>query len=428
MRATIPPPELFTAHRQKLAALLGNDSIAIVHSNDIYPSNADATLPFKQSNDLFYLSGIAQEETILILFPGAFDPKDREILFLRETNDTIAVWEGAKLTKESASVRSRIPTVHWLSAFEPSLARLIPQASEIFLPTNEHPRSSSAIESRNDRFIKTCQARFPLHQYRRLAPLLHKLRVIKSSVEIEFTRKACEITAAGFQRILPLVKPGVGEWEIEAEFIHEFTRRGSRGFAYPPIIAGGANSCVLHYTANDRLLCKGDLLLLDVAAEYGGWNSDMSRTIPVSGKFTPRQRKIYQAVLRVLRHASEILRPGILLPDYQNAILSFMEKELVDLKLFTSAEAAAQPPSKPLVKKFFMHGTSHHLGLDVHDVSPPNEPVAPGMLFTIEPGIYIPAEKTGVRLENNFLIGETHNTDLMSAIPIEPEDIEALMN
>eukprot|EP00903_Cladosiphon_okamuranus_P003859 g3857.t1 len=401
--------------------------IAILHSNDIYPTNADATLPFKQSNDLFYLTGVAQEETILLLFPDAHEPSDREILFLRETNPTIAVWEGAKLSKQQATERTGITNIQWTSAFEATLDRLVPQVENIYLPTNEHPRADCSVETLNDRFIRKCKDRFPLHQYRRLAPFLHKLRAIKSAEEIRFTEHACRITEAGFRRILPIVADGVGEWEIEAEFIHEFIRSGSKGFAYHPIIAGGANTCVLHYTANDQRLRDGDLLLLDVAAEYAGWNSDMTRTIPVSGTFTPRQREVYEAVLRVMRFANGILRPGILLADYQKAVHHRMEKELVALKLFTSEEAAAQPESKPLVKKYFMHGTSHHLGLDVHDVSPPNEPVAPGMVFTIEPGIYIPEENIGIRLENNYLIGETENLDLMAGIPIEPDEIESLM-
>ncbi len=427
MRTTLPSAALFIRHRQNLTNLLKPRSIVIVHSNDIYPSNADATLPFKQSSDLFYLTGVAQEETILLLFPDAHDPNDREILFLRESNELIAVWEGAKLSKEEARERTGVHRVEWHSGFNAILNRLVPQAETIYLRTNEHPRAGVAIETRNDRFIKECRARFPLHHYERLAPLLHRLRVVKTEEEISFTRTACEITESGFRRILPFVRPGVGEWEVEAEFIHEFTRSGSRGFAYSPIIAGGKNACVLHYTQNDQLLQDGDLLLLDVAAEYGGWNSDMTRTIPVSGKFSPRQREVYTAVLRIMRFANSILRPGILIPDYQKMILAEMEKEMVSLNLFTQAEADAQDDTKPLVKKYFMHGTSHHLGLDVHDVSPPNEPVAEGMLFTIEPGIYIPQERIGIRLENNYLIGKTENTDLMATIPIDPDEIEALM-
>ncbi|MGJ8633688.1 MAG: aminopeptidase P N-terminal domain-containing protein [Luteolibacter sp.] len=427
MRTETPSAGLFESHRKNLAALLPPGALAVVQSNDIYPANADATLPFKQNNDLFYLTGVAQEETILLLFPTAHDPKDREILFLRETNKTIAVWEGAKLSKEQAKERTGIPRIEWISAFDTTLNRLALQAGTLFLTTNEHLRSSTTVETRNDRFIKECKARFPLHNYQRLAPLVYQLRSIKSEEEITFTKKACKITEAGLRRILPLVKPGIGEWELEAEFIHEFIRSGSRGFAYTPIIAGGANTCVLHYIANDQPLKDGDLLLLDVGAEYAGWNSDMTRTIPVSGRFTPRQRQVYDAVLTVMRFAESILRPGILIADYQKQVLAEMEKALISLDLITEDDAAAQDDSKPLVKKHFMHGTSHHLGLDVHDVSILTQPVTEGMLFTIEPGIYIPAENIGIRLENNYLIGKTKNTDLMATIPLDPDEIESLM-
>lgn len=427
MRTTQPSSALFTSHRKNLAALLPESSIAVVHSNDIYPANADATLPFKQSNDLFYLTGIVQEETVILLFPSAQDPIDREILFLREPNELLSTWEGEKLSKEAAKERTGIARVEWVSNFENTFARLVLHAENIYLTTNEHLRSVATIQTRNDRFIKECQAHFPLHNYRRLALLLHKLRVIKSSEEIEFTEKACRITEAGFRRVLGFVRPGVGEWEIEAELNHEFTRQGSRGFAYPPIIATGKNACCLHYGANDVRAQDGEMILLDVAAEYGGWNSDMTRSIPASGKFTARQRKVYEAVLRIVRYAEGILRPGILIPAYQKMIVAETEKELIGLELFTAEEAAAQDDTKPLVKKYFMHGTSHHLGLDVHDVSPANEPVAVGMVFTIEPGIYIREENLGIRLENNYLIGETGNIDLMASIPIEPDEIEKLM-
>lgn len=427
MRTQTPPPQLFITHRENLTALLPPGALAIIPSNDTYPANADATLPFKQNSDLFYLTGIAQEDTILLLCPTAHDPNDREILFLRETNDTIAIWEGAKFTKAQAKARTGIPRIEWLSTFHSTLSRLAFQSETLYLTTNEHPRSATAIETHHDRFIKDCKTRFPLHRYARLAPLLYQLRAIKSPEEIRFTEIACRITGEGFHRILGFVKPGIGEWEVEAEFIHEFTRAGSRGFAYTPIIAGGQNACVLHYITNDALLKKGDLLLLDVAAEYAGWNADMTRTIPVSGKFSPRQREVYLAVLRILRFAEKILRPGILIADYQRQIIAEMEKELIALHLFTPQQAAAQDDSKPLVKKYFMHGTSHHLGLDVHDVAPAHLPVAPGMLFTIEPGIYLPEENLGIRLENNYLIGQSENTNLMAHIPIEPDHIEALM-
>lgn len=427
MRTKIPSAGLFTTHRKSLTDLLDKQSLAIIQSNDVQPTNADAAHVFKQSNDLFYLTGIAQEETILLLFPDAHDPRDREILFLRESNDHIAVWEGTKYTKDLARERTGISRVEWTSAFDATLTRLAPQAENIFIATNEHPHANMSVDTRSIRFARECQRRFPLHTFRRLAPLIYKLRAFKSEEEIEFTQTACDITEAGFRRVLGFVKPGAGEWEVEAEFIHEFTRRGSHGFAYAPIIAGGLNACILHYIPNDQVLKDGELLLLDVGAEYGGWNADMTRTIPVSGKFTPRQRDVYNAVLRVLRYADSILRPGILMIDYQKMVVAETEKELIGLGLFTAEEAAAAPKDKPLVKKYFMHGTSHHLGLDVHDVTPTTESVAVGMLFTIEPGIYIPEEGMGVRLENDYLIGEKENTNLMANIPIEADEIEKLM-
>jgi Xaa-Pro aminopeptidase len=401
--------------------------MAVVQSNDIQPTNADASQPFKQGSDLFYLTGVAQEETVLILFPEAREPEDREILFLRESNDHIAVWEGTKLTKEQARERTGVSRVEWTTAFDGIMNRLMPQAESVYLSTNEHPRGDLGFETKSLRFARDCQARFPLHTYRRLAPLIYGLRSVKSNEEVEFTQIACDITEAGFRRVLGFVKPGVGEWEVEAEFIHEFIKRGSHGFAYTPIIAGGLNACILHYIPNDQILEDGDLLLLDVAAEYGGWNADMTRTIPVSGKFTPRQKDVYNAVLRMMRYAASILRPGVFIADYQKMVIAQMDKELIGLGLYTAEEAAAAPKDKPLVKKYFMHGTSHHLGLDVHDVSPPNQPVAAGMIFTIEPGIYIPEEGMGVRLENDYLIGEKENIDLMANIPIEADEIEALM-
>lgn len=427
MRTKLPSAELFTAHRNNLSAQFEPGSMAVVQSNDMQVTNADAFQPFKQSNDLFYLTGVAQEETVLLLFPSAREPEDREILFLRESNDLIAIWEGAKLTKEQARARTGITRIEWTTEFNSILNRLMPQAESVYLSTNEHPRGDLSYGTKSLRFAKECQSLFPLHNYRRLAPLIYGLRSIKSEEEVEFTQIACDITEAGFRRVLGFVEPGVGEWEVEAEFIHEFIRHGSRGFAYAPIIAGGLNACILHYIPNDQSLKDGDLLLLDVAAEYGGWNADMTRTIPVSGKFTPRQKDVYNAVLRMVRYADSILRPGVFIADFQKMVVAQMEKELIGLGLFTAEEAAAAPKDKPLVKKYYMHGTSHHLGLDVHDVSPSNQAVAPGMIFTIEPGIYIPEEGMGIRLENDYLIGERENIDLMAGIPIEADEIEKLM-
>lgn len=409
--------------------MLKPDSMVILHANDIYPTNADGTLPFKQNANLMHLTGVDQEETILMLFPDAPDPRDREILFVKETSEHIAIWEGAKLTKEMAREVSGIDRVEWLTEFDGIWHRLGPLVDHFYLDTNESLRSTNVVETRNARFIRQCQMRYPLHRYERLAKLMHKIRVIKDPEEIKIIQKACDITKAGFLRILPFIKPGVGEWEIEAELLHEFVRRGSRGFAYSPIIGSGSSNCVLHYVENDKRCLDGELVLLDVAAEYLGWASDLTRTVPVSGRFTKRQRDVYDAVLRVLRGANEILRPGNCIKDYQAQVIEMMEEELVGLGLFSVSEAKAQTPAKELVKKYFMHGTSHHMGLDVHDVfGGPLEKLEQGMVFTIEPGIYIREEGFGVRLENDVVIGKDKNADLMESIPIEAEEIEELMN
>ena len=420
--------ELFIRHRDTLRALLKPGAIVIVHSNDIYPTNADGTMAHHQQSDLMHLTGVRQEDTILLLMPDAVEPTEREILFVRKTSDEIAVWEGQKLTKDQAREVSGIERVEWTESFDDILPRLMVQAERVYLASNEHPRSVRVVETRNDRFIKKCRERFPLHRYERLAPLMHRIRMIKDEEEIAIIRKACDITGAGFRRVLGFIKPGVGEWEIEAELLHEFVRRGSRGFAYLPIVGSGANACVLHYLENRSRCADGEMVLLDVAAEYNGWNSDLTRTVPVNGRFTKRQRQVYDAVLRIFRGANDLLRPGIRLPEYQKQCVEIVERELVGLGLIEARAAREQGPDKPLVKKYFMHGVSHHLGLDVHDVSPPHEPIAEGMVLTIEPGIYIREENLGVRLENDVLVGADRNTDLMASIPIEAAEIEELMN
>ena len=420
---------LFTKNREKLKGLLKPNSIVVVHANDILPTNADGTLLLHQNKDLFYLSGIDQEEAILLLFPDAQMERDREILFVRETNEHLAIWEGPKVNKEQGTEISGIERVEWTDSFEGTLLGLVPQAEHIYLATNEHLRAMRVVETRNDRFVKECQARFPLHRYERLAPVMNQLRIIKEQPEIDILQKACDITEAGFRRVLEFLKPGVGEWEVEAEYLHEFVRSRSRGFAYSPIIGSGKNACVLHYLENNKVCQDGEMLLMDVAAEYANWNADMTRTVPVNGRYTARQRAVYDSVLSVFRQANEILRPGITPKDYQHQVRQFMEIELIGLGLLDAKEAKEQDREKlPLVNQYFMHGTSHHLGLDVHDVGPFNEPVREGMVFTIEPGIYIPDENLGVRLENDVVIGKDSNFDLMGNIPIEAEEIEELMN
>jgi len=421
-------PQLFVRNREKLRARLLPNSIVIVLANDILPTNADGTMAFKQNSDLFYLSGVDQEETVLVLMPDAKDPKEREILFVKETSEHIAIWDGEKLNKEQARAATGVERIEWSHGFESWMHRLIPQADHIYLTTNEHLRAATVVETANDRFIKKCQARYPLHRYERLAPVMHQLRMVKDPVELQIMQRACDITEAGFRRLLGFVKPGVGEWEVEAELAHEFIRRGSRGFAYNPIIGSGKNACVLHYLENHSVCQDGEMLLLDIAAEYAGWASDLTRTIPVNGRFTARQRDVYNSVLRVFRGANEILRPGNRQLEYQKAVVELMEEELVRLGLISAKDAKEQGPDKPLVRKYFMHGVSHHLGLDVHDVCPPHEPFAEGNVFTIEPGIYIREEGLGVRIENDVLLGKDRNIDLMAKIPIEVDEIEELMN
>jgi len=419
--------QLFINNRKRFAALLKPNAIAIFNSNDVLPTNADGSLKFKQNSDLFYLSGIDQEESILVIYPDAKDGVHKEVLFLKETNEHIAIWEGHKLTKAEALTVSGIQKVYWLSEFKTVLRSLMAEAETVYLNTNEHVRAVVETETREARFVKWCMAEYPVHKYERSAPLMHNLRAIKQDTEIELIQQACNITEKGFRRLLSFIKPGVWEYEIEAELIHEFTRHRSNGFAYTPIIASGYNSCVLHYIDNS-LQCKdGDILLLDVAAEYANYNSDLTRTIPVNGKYTPRQKEVYNAVLRVMKAATKMLVPGTLMADYQKTVGQLMEEELIKLNLLSADDVKKQNPDAPLYKKYFMHGTSHYLGLDVHDVGNRYRKFEAGMVFTCEPGIYIREESLGIRIENNILITSNGPKDLMANIPIEANDIEALM-
>jgi Xaa-Pro aminopeptidase len=417
---------MFLAHRANLAKLMLPNSLAVVNANDILPTNADGTLVLRPNSDLFYLAGIEQEETILLLYPDAHEENMREILFLRETNDLIAPWEGDKLTKEEARKISGVKRVEWLSEFRPLFHRLMCECEHVYLNSNEHKRASIEVPTREARFIEDTQAQYPLHDYQRLARLMHRLRAVKSDSEVALIRQACSITKAGFLRVCRFVKPGVMENEVEAEFAHEFIRRGGN-FAYSPIIACGKNACALHYLANDQRCRRGELLLLDVAASYANYNSDLTRTIPVSGRFTRRQRQVYNAVLRVLRSASAAATPGKLPRQWQKEAEALVEKELVDLGLLKMAEIRKQDPDKPALKKYFMHGVGHPLGLDVHDVADTTLPIQEGWVLTVEPAIYLPAEGFAVRLENDILVQTNGNVDLMADIPIEAGDIEKLM-
>lgn len=421
---------LFVTNRKRLVKELKPGSVAVFNSNDIMPTNADGTMRFRQNNDLFYMTGVDQEETILVLCPDYPDKKFREVLFLRETSELIATWEGHKLTKEEARQLTGIETVLWTSEFHRLFNTMLVMGGVefVYLNTNQHYRAEVAVETRDARFIKWCKEKYPLHKYERIAPILSKLRAVKSEIEIELLQKACDITNKAFRRVLKFVKPGVQEFEIEAEFIHEFIRSGSRGFAYEPIIASGANSCVLHYIENNKPCKTGDILLLDVGAEYANYNADMTRTIPVNGKFTKRQKDVYNAVLRVKRAAMKLLKPGALYFDYHKEVQKVMESELIKLKLIDKIDVKKQQPERPLFMKYFMHGTGHHLGLDVHDTGNMFDKMKEGTVWTIEPGIYIKEEGLGVRLENNVVITKNGLRDLMKNIPIEVEEIEELMN
>ncbi len=420
--------DLFIKNRERFSHQLKPDSIAIFHSNDLMPTNADGTMAFRQNNDLFYLSGIDQEESVLVVFPDCPDKAHREVLFVRETNEHIAIWEGHKLTKEQVTEISGVETVYWTHEFVDRLTPLMAQAEFVYLNANEHSRANCEVQTRSDRMNAQLRQTFPLHKYERTAPIMHRLRYVKSQREVEMIQRACRITEKAFRRILGFVKPGVMEYEIEAEIIHEFVRRGSRGHAYSPIVASGRDSCVLHYIDNDKACKDGDVLLLDFGAEYGNYNADLTRTIPVNGRFSQRQKAVYNAVLRVMKEAKQMLIPGNTFQAYNKEVGKIMESELIGLGLLDATDVKNQNPKHPLYRKYFMHGTSHSLGLDVHDVDDRRIPFEAGMVFTCEPGIYIPDEGIGVRIENDILVDEKAPVDLMANIPIEAEEIEELMN
>ncbi len=420
--------KLFIQNRKKLAERMKPRSVAVIRSNDIMPTNADGTMGFKQNSNLFYLTGVDQEESIVLIAPDFPNDQMREILFLRETNEEIAVWEGHKLTREEGTATSGIQNIKWNSEFDQAFYTILAECDHIYLDSNEHIRNASSVETGNDRFIKECQSKYPLYQYKRLSPILTDLRVVKSEIEQALIQTACDMTEKGFRRVLEAVKPGVMEYEVEAEYLYEFIRNRSDGFAYPPIIGGGGNACVLHYLDNNQALQDGDLLLMDVGAAYSNYNADMTRTIPVNGRFSERQRAVYEAVLRVKNEATALLRPGSAIPEYHKEVGSIMEKELLGLGLIDQTDIKNENPEWPAYKKYFMHGTSHHLGIDVHDVGSVYKKFEVGMVFTVEPGIYIPEENIGVRLEDDIVITEEGHFNLMRNIPVEVEEIEELMS
>lgn len=421
--------DLFSKNRKKFTSKMENGCLAVFNSNDIYPISADGTMPFQQHRDIFYLSGVDQEESILVLFPQASNPAHREVLFLRETNEHIAIWEGEKLTKQAAFDTSGIKTVYWLQQFQSIFKQLMAEAQGIYFNTNEHLRANTDVETREDRFIKKTKEDYPAHQVHKAAPILHKIRSVKEKTEIELMQEACNITESGFRRLLSFIKPGVWEYEIEAELAHEFLRNRSKGFAYTPIVASGKNACVLHYIENNQQCKDGDVILLDVGAEYANYSSDLTRCVPVNGRFSARQKDVYNAVLHVKNEAQKLLVPGTIMAEYHKQVGVLMEEQLVNLGLISLNDIKNQSPDWPAYKKYFMHGTSHFLGLDTHDVGLWHEPIQAGMVFTCEPGIYIPEEGLGIRLEDDLVVQETGAPfNLMGNIPIEAEAIEDLMN
>ena len=419
-------PNLFINNRKLLSAKLVENSIAIFNANDIMPTNSDGTMPFKQNSDLFWLSGVDQEESVLAIIKN--NNQVEEMLFLKETNEHIAIWEGAKLDKELAQKNSGVEKIHWLNQMEEVLNINIEKANKIYLNKNIHSRSTSEVETRDDRFRKGLTKKHPKKEIVEVAPIMHELRFIKSEIEIELMKHACDITEKGLRRILPIIKPGIMEYQIEAELMHEFLSNRSAGFAYQPIIGSGVDSCVLHYIDNNKMCKDGDILLMDFGAEYANYASDLTRTVPVNGRFSERQKNVYNAVHRVMKEATNMLRPGTDHKKMQQEVIKIMEEELINLGLFDKEDVKRQDPSKPMYKKYFMHGTSHSLGLDVHDVGDTSTPMQPGMVFTCEPGIYIREEGIGIRLENDVLVTSGDPDDLMKNIPIDYQEIESLMN
>ncbi len=421
--------KLFKKNRKNFAAKMKPNSLAVFNSNDIYPISADSTIPFEQHRDIFYLSGVDQEESILVLFPDCPKEKHKEILFLKETNEHIAIWEGEKLTKENAFKTSGIKTVYWLQDMEKTIFELMSQCDTVYINTNEHYRANVDTETREDRFTKWLKEKYPAHTVAKSNPILQRLRSVKDAIEIDLIQQACNITEKGFRRILNFVKPGVWEYEIEAEFIHEFLRHRSKKFAYTPIVASGNNANVLHYIENNQQCKAGDLILMDVGAEYANYSSDMTRSVPVSGRFSERQKAVYNAVNKVKNEATKLLISGTDWADYHIEVGKIMTSELLDLKLLDKADVQNENPDWPAYKKYFMHGTSHHMGLDTHDYGILTEPMQANMVFTVEPGIYIPEEGFGIRLEDDVVIQKSGAPfNLMRNIPIEADEIEDIMN
>lgn len=421
--------DLYVHQRSEFTKQMKPRSIAIFNSNDIFGTSADSTVPFVQHRDILALSGVDQEESILILFPDCKTGKHKEILFLKETSEKIKIWEGEKLTKETAFETSGIRTVYWLPQFKSILKALVSEAENIYINKNMHTRANTEMETREDRFISWMMNEYPAFNYLQSAPIMHEVRAVKQPIEISLMQQACDITEKGFRRILSFIKPGVMEYNIEAELMHEFLNNRSQGFSYTPIIGSGYNACVLHYIENNAECKDGDVILMDFGAEYGNYASDMTRCVPVNGKFTERQKAVYNSVLHVKKECEKLLSPGVMLTEYHTEVGKLMEEQLLKLKLIDQTDIKTQDPDWPAYKKYFMHGTSHFIGLDTHDVGAWHEPIQVGNAFTIEPGIYIPEESLGIRLEDDYIIQKSGlPLNLMKNIPLEAEEIEDLMN
>ncbi|MGB0891576.1 MAG: aminopeptidase P family protein [Flavobacteriaceae bacterium] len=429
MRYETIPNSLFIKNRANFIAQMKPNTIAILTSNDVKHNNADDVMGFVQNNDLFYLSGIDQEETILVLYPDAIKEENRAILFVKETNEHIKIWDGEKLTKKQATQISGIERVEWNQDFEMTLQYMAFEADGFYLGHNEHlKRVTKDQETQQDRMIAWCKKKYPLHEYYRAAKITRDLRPIKSEEEIELIQKAADISVESFKRVLKACKPNLKEYELEAELIYNLVKSGGLHHAFQPIVASGKNACALHYNTNDDTCNDGEMILLDFGVCYANYNSDTTRCFPVNGKFSERQKEVYSSVLYCLKEGSKLLKPGILPADYEQHMAKLVEAELIKLGLIKEEEIVNQDPKKPLYKKYFMHGTAHYMGLDVHDVGLYSIKMKEGMVFTCEPGIYIPEEGIGCRLENDYLITKEGNINLTAAMPIEIEDIEALMN
>ncbi|GAB3009744.1 aminopeptidase P family protein [Niabella terrae] len=419
--------KLFSTNRQAFTKKMQQQSMAVFVANDEMPQNADALYKYKPNSSLYWLTGIRQEETMLILFPDNPDSKYREVLVLVRPNELKEKWDGRRLRAEEATRISGIETIVWQDSLPALFQAWMHAAQFIYLDSNEHDRKGSWLDTAQTRYIKSLKERYPLHQYLRAAPLIGELRAIKTKYEVAVLQQAIDITENAFRRLLQFIRPGVWEYEVEAEIVHSFLSQRATGEGYNSIIASGDNARVLHYIFNNNQLEEGDLILMDFGAEYGGYNADLTRTVPVNGRFSKRQREVYNSCLRVHRYAASILKPGISIAAYHEKVGDALTKECLKLGLLTKADVKNEDPANRAYRRYTYHGISHHLGVDVHDLGPFHSPLKAGMLLTIEPGIYVEEEKMGIRIENNYWLTRSGNIDLMKNIPIEADEIERLM-